>query len=177
MLLLICAYLTIIVVPTFKHSTVGQMVNYCHNRGSIEFYVNGKLMIPEEMEVVRENGDSKEVKTMTEDGEFAFFSGKKGVDKYTFFATKEESERLKDIKVTFTNYNHNWWNVNNFDINFDIKKSITVSTIVAAANAQKLLIVKPGVKKAVIARTMAAVINLPVICQTVFTPVFELVFT
>ncbi|MBQ4155796.1 MAG: hypothetical protein IJD90_03215 [Clostridia bacterium] len=122
LLLLICAYLTIIVVPSFKHSTIGQMVNYCHNRGSIEFYVNGKLMNPEEMEVVRENGNLKDTRTMTEDGEFAFFSGKKGLDKFTFFATKEESERLKDVKVTFTNYNQNWWIVNNFDLNFDIRK-------------------------------------------------------
>ncbi len=36
-----------------------------------------------------------------------------------------------------------------------------------------LFIVKPGVKKAVIARTIAAVINLPIICQTVPTPLPE----
>ena len=122
LLLLICVYLTIIVVPSFKHSTIGQMVNYCHNRGSIEFYVDGKLMNPEEMQVVRENKSGTTTREMTEDAEFAFFTGKKGLDKFTFFATKEESERLKDVKVTFTNYNHNWWTVNNFDISFDIKK-------------------------------------------------------
>ena len=49
-----------------------------------------------------------------------------------------------------------------------------VRTIAAAANAQKLLIWNPGVKKAVIARTIPAVTNLPTICQTVLL-VFDLV--
>lgn len=122
LLLLICVYLTIIVVPSLKHSTIGQMVNYCHNRGSIEFYVNGKLMDPLEMTLYRENKNGKTTREMTEDAEFAFFSGIKGTDKFTFEVSKEESERLKDIKVTFTNYNKEWWQVNNFDISFDIKK-------------------------------------------------------
>ena len=84
LLLLICVYLTIIVVPSFKHSTIGQMVNYCHNRGSVEFYVNGKLMDPLEMTLYRENKNGKTTREMTEDAEFAFFSGIKGTDKLTF---------------------------------------------------------------------------------------------
>lgn len=123
LLLLVCVYLTFITVPALKKTSLGQMVNYCHNRGSIEFYVNGKLMDPLEMKVEREIGGEIDEKSMTEDGEFAFFNGERGLDKYSFFVTKEESERLKDIKVTFTNFNNKWWYVNNFDIVFDITKS------------------------------------------------------
>ena len=122
LLILVCVYLTFITVPSLKKTSLGQMVNFCHNRGSIEFYVNGKLMDPEEMKVERKNGEFIDEKALTEDGEFAFFSGKKGTDQFSFFATKEESERLKDIKVTFTNFNKKWWTVNNFDIEFDITK-------------------------------------------------------
>ena len=74
------------------------------------------------MTLYRENKNGKTTREMTEDAEFAFFSGIKGTDKFTFEVSKEESERLKDIKVTFTNYNKEWWQVNNFDISFDIKK-------------------------------------------------------
>ena len=122
LLLLICVYLTFITVPAMKKSTLGQMVNYCHNRGSIEFYVNSKLMDPLEMKVVRTNGDIINEKALTEDGEFAFFSGKRGVDTYSFFVDKDMSERYKDIQVKFINHNDKWWYVNNFDIEFDITK-------------------------------------------------------
>ena len=53
LLVAICVYLTIITVPTLKHSQIGQMINYCHNRGSIEFYVEGKKMAYDEINVVR----------------------------------------------------------------------------------------------------------------------------
>ena len=105
-----------------KQTSFGQMVNYCHNRGSIDFYVNSKLMDPLEMEVVRKNGEFIDEKGLTEDGEFAFFSGKRGLDEYSFYVNKDMSDRYKDIKVTFTNFNDKWWNVNNFDIKINITK-------------------------------------------------------
>ena len=43
----------------------------------------------------------------------------------------------------------------------------------AAASAQILFIVNPGVKNAVIASTIAAVTNLPIICHTVFVPLLD----
>lgn len=48
-----------------------------------------------------------------------------------------------------------------------------VRTIVAAASAQMLFIVNPGVKNAVIANIIAAVTSLPTICHTVLVPLVE----
>lgn len=130
LLVAICVYLTIITVPTLKHSQIGQMINYCHNRGSIEFYVEGKKMAYDEIKVVRETQNDIQQKQLTEDCEFAFFNGVYGLDKYIFSVDKESSDRLKDIEITFTNFNENWWNVNNFDIKFDIvKKNGKISLI------------------------------------------------
>ncbi|MEE1003074.1 MAG: hypothetical protein U0L17_04970 [Acutalibacteraceae bacterium] len=121
-LLLICTYLTIITVPALKKTEFGQRINYCHNRGSIEFYVEGKKVAPEDIKLTRENNGEIYEETLTDDDEFAFFSGKSGLDTYKFYVDKESSERLKDIEVTFENFNDNWWYVNNFDIKIDITK-------------------------------------------------------
>ena len=121
-LLLICTYLTIITVPALKKTEFGQRINYCHNRGSIEFYVEGKKVAPEDIKLTRENNGEIYEETLTDDDEFAFFSGKYGLDKYKFFVDKEVCERLKDVEVTFENFNDNWWYVNNFDIKIDITK-------------------------------------------------------
>ncbi len=121
-LLLICTYLTFLTVPALKKTEFGQRINFCHNRGSIEFYVEGKKMAYDEIKVTREIDGEVEEKELTEDCEFTFFSGKQGLDTYKFYVDKEASDRLKDIEVTFTNFNENWWIVNNYDIKFDIVK-------------------------------------------------------
>lgn len=122
-LLLVCIYLTFITVPALKKTEFGQRINYCHNRGSIEFFVEGKKMTYEQIKISRVNPNGEvEEKDLTEDCEFAFYSGYYGIDTYKFFVDKEASERLKDIEITFVKFNENWWNVNNFDLVFDITK-------------------------------------------------------
>lgn len=139
-LLLICTYLTFITVPALKKTEIGQRINYCHNRGSIEFYVEGKKMAYDEIKVIRTNNGETDENSLTEDCEFAFFSGKYGEDTYTFYVDKESSERLKDIEVSFTNFNENWWIVNNFDLNFDIAKKDGVISLVGECylNGEKI---------------------------------------
>ncbi|MBQ5591110.1 MAG: hypothetical protein IIU65_05460, partial [Clostridia bacterium] len=117
-----CVYLTFLTVPSLKRTKVGQYINFCHNRGSIEFFVEGKKMTYEEIEVSREVDGEVHEAQLTEDFEFVFFKGTEGEDKYNFYVDKQSSERLKDIKVTFINESKNWWTVYNYDLNFDITK-------------------------------------------------------